>query len=218
MPQRYEYDIRTPAEAEEDYEVYEEEMYDEPEVEDSGYTSEELCDDYEEELWPQPIVPRPHITSLMNIYAHPTQKPEPISEEVVAEYEEYKKRSSELNAVHSANCVAVKKISSDIAAMEEKNKAAFKWSNQRGAGETQKKQLETDLAAAEEKKAASKAVIENHKTSGRSLVQFISHHARIMEMWEEMDAEKREIARMMQQANEAIERDMATWRMTQAAK
>lgn len=214
MPRRFTYENEMP-----DDETYEDDWSDYQE--DAGYSSDDArAGDYcePERRWPQPIVARPHIASLAKLYAPPIKKPEPLSEEMLAEHEEYKKKASELNTAHSANCAAAKKISTELAALEEKAKAAFKWSSARTGGDAQKKRLETDLAAAEAKKEASKAAIEQHKASGEWLRELITENERVMKLWDELEAEKRVIARMTREANEAIERDMEEWRASRAAQ
>jgi hypothetical protein len=215
MPRRFTYQNEMPYEEEtheDDWSDYQE---------DSGYSSDDgRYGDYcePERRWPQPIVARPHIPSLVKMYAPPLQKPEPLSEETLAEDAAYKAKASELNTAHSANCAAAKKISAELAALEEKSKTAFKWSSQRTGGDAQKKRLETDLAAAEKKKEASKAAIDEHKKASEPLRLYIAEHERLMKLWDDLEKEKRIIARMTREAHEAIERDMAEWRAARAAQ
>lgn len=212
MPRRFTYENEQSTEEE----VYEDEYPADGYQEDDGYSSEER-DNYDAEYggWPQPVVARPHIPSLVKMYAPPIQKPEPLSAEILAAYEEYKKKSSELNTVHAANSAAAKKVAAELAALEEEAKGINKWSS-RGTREAQKKRLETDLAAAEKKKEASKAAMDAHKADGAYLRDIISNHEKDEEIWEELEKEKRVIARMTREAMEAVERDMAEWRASRA--
>lgn len=190
--------------------------------EETSYSSQALqsenegTDEHEVvEPWPQPIVARPTVSSLVKLYAPRMQKPEPLSAETLAAYDEYKKKSADLNTAHSANCAAAKKIVDELATLEESDKGVNKWAA-RGARDAQKKRLETDLAAAEAKKEASKAAIEAHKAAGEDLRELISSTQKAEEDWEEMEKGKSEIARLAREAMEAVEQDMEEWRAAHA--
>lgn len=205
MPQRFTYEDEVEFE-----EVYEEDDPWEYDQEDN-YSSEDLYDQEYEESWPQPIVYRPPIKTILKHSAPPIPQPEPLSEDILADYEAYKKKSSELNTIHSANCAALKKLTTELATLEESSQGVNKWS-QRQAKDAQKKRLEDDIAAAEAKKEESKAAVEKHKAYGSNLRDIINTYENAKKLWDEMEADKKEIARLTKEAQVAVEKHMAEWR------
>lgn len=191
----------------------------EEEIHDDSEVSDDLRDNYEAEYgverWPQPIVARPNISSLANTNLPPIQKPAPLTNENLEAYEEYKKKSVDLNTIYTAKCVAAKKIISELAALEESTKNINKWSA-RGSRDAQKKRLESDLALAEKKKDESKVAIETHKATGEYLRIIINYQQRSMEIWEEIETNKREIEKLTQEALILIEKDMEECRAERA--
>ena len=186
---------------------FEEEIHED----NSSDVSDDLRDNYEAEYgverWPQPIVVRPNIASLAKMHSRPSEKPAPLTNENLEAYEEYKKKSTDLNTIYTAKCAAAKKIMSELAALEESTKNINKWSA-RSSRDAQKNRLESDLALAEKKKDESKVAIETHKASGEYLRTLINYQHRSMEIWEEIEANKREIDKLMQEAVVLIEQDM----------
>lgn len=197
MPQRFTYENEQMVEEE----VYEDEYEDVWDDDNSVSSYDELVDrdDDEVEPWPQPIIVRPPISSLVKMYAPPLKKPESLSSETVETFEAYKKKTSELNTLHSANCAAVKKIAAELSALEESGKGINKWSS-RSMRDMQKKRLENDLIAAEKKKEESKAVCEKHKSSGEDLRNLMSFHQKITDIWEKQEASNRKIEHMLRDA------------------
>jgi hypothetical protein len=191
----------------------------EEEIHDDSDVSDDIRDNYEAEYgverWPQPIVARPNISSLANTNLPPIQKPAPLTNENLEAYEEYKKKSADLNTIYTAKCVAVKKIVTELAALEESTKNINKWSA-RGSRDAQKKRLESDLALAEKKKDESKVGIETHKATGEYLRIIINYQQRSMEIWEEIETNKREIEKLTQEALILIEKDMEECRAERA--
>jgi hypothetical protein len=149
------------------------------------------------------------------MHSRPIEKPQPLTNENLEAYEEYKKKSTDLNTIYTAKCAAAKKIMSELAALEESTKNINKWSA-RSSRDAQKNRLESDLALAEKKKDESKVAIETHKTSGEYLRTLINYQHRSMEIWEEIEANKREIDKLMQDAFVLIEQDMEECRAARA--
>ena len=181
--------------------------------------SDDFRDNYEAEYgvenWPRPNIVRPNISSLLKMNLPPTQKPKPLTTENLEAYEEYKKKLEDLNTIYTAKCAASKKILSELVAAEESTKSINKWSA-RGARDAQKNRLESDLALAEKKKDESKVAIETHKASGEYLRMIISSQQRSIEIWEEIETNKREIDKMALEAFALIDKDIEDCRAARA--
>jgi hypothetical protein len=194
---------------------FEDEVCEDIYIDDFDDTRDNYEAEYGVEHWPQPIIVRPNISSLAKMHSRPIEKPQPLTNENLEAYEEYKKKSTDLNTIYTAKCAAAKKIMSELAALEESTKNINKWSA-RSSRDAQKNRLESDLALAEKKKDESKVAIETHKTSGEYLRTLINYQHRSMEIWEEIEANKREIDKLMQDAFVLIEQDMEECRAARA--
>ncbi len=194
---------------------FEDEVCEDIYIDDFDDTRDNYEAEYGVERWPQPIIVRPNISSLAKMHSRPIEKPQPLTNENLEAYEEYKKKSTDLNTIYTAKCAAAKKIMSELAALEESTKNINKWSA-RSSRDAQKNRLESDLALAEKKKDESKVAIETHKTSGEYLRTLINYQHRSMEIWEEIEANKREIDKLMQEAFVLIEQDMEECRAARA--
>lgn len=194
---------------------FEEEIYEE----NCSDVSDDPRDNYESEYgverWPRPNVARPNISSLVKMNLPPTQKPQPLTAENLEAYEKYKKNLEDLNTVYAAKCISVKKILGELAALEETAKSINKWSA-RSSRDAQKNRLESDLALAEKKKDESKVAIETHKASGEYLRMVINSQQRAIEIWEEIEANKREIDKMTLEAFALIDKDIEECRAARA--
>jgi hypothetical protein len=150
-----------------------------------AYLIEEDEDDYSEvPEWPQRQVARPSISFLVNHYAPPMKKPEPLDPKYPKQVAENKAASEAAADAVAATEVAHRSKMAEIAKAEAENKTVNKWSSSRVTSAALIKRLQEEAAELSEKKKKLAAEFERIWKSAEYARFVVASHAKSEERWE----------------------------------
>jgi hypothetical protein len=151
----------------------------------AAYLIEEDEDDYSEvPEWPQKQVARPSVSFLVNHYAPPMKKPEPLDPKYPKQVADNKVASeAAAKAVADAE-VAYAAKTAELAKAEADNKTVNKWSSSRATSAALIKRLQGEAAELAEKKKKLIVEFERAWKSGEYARFVVASHAKSEERWE----------------------------------